>query len=315
MKDGLLTVSSPDIDAGLPINGRYEKAAGRITYNADKASFRKGATAASLQNIKADLQWDGDQQQWQGPWQAANITVNGAGEDIPPLNAAGTINAVGDSLSIEGRLQSTDRTYQVDFAYHYYLDAAKPALLHINSASMPWKQGRLKLGAFKMPLDGIPRDLKLNVSVENISVGELLGTLTGQRVQATGVISGTVPVTLKANGDMLFHHGSLKTAKPGKIIMPPDAIPGDQQQIKLVREILADLNYNNLSITMDSDQQNDLGILMTVEGNNPAVYNGRAVKLNVNLTGDLLDFIRQNVMLLTKPEALWEQDHVKSPPP
>ena len=73
-----------------------------------------------------------------------------------------------------------------------------------------------------------------------------------------------------------------------------------------LREILEDFGYTRLSIAMNSDKKNNLGILMSIEGSNPAVYNGRAVKLNVNLTGDVLDFIRQNIMLLTNPESILE---------
>jgi hypothetical protein len=261
------------------------------------------------------MTWDAEKRSWQGNWQAGKIETSGAAAEVPALKAKGTIEAIGTVLKLAGQLYSDNRQYLINFIYEYPLEQDKTALLTINNAAMPWKEGRLKLGQVKWPLDGKARDMRLNVQAENISVDALLGTLTGQRVQATGNISGTVPVTLKANGDLVFHHGNLKTAAPGKIIMPPDAIPGDNEQVKLVRNILADLNYTNLSINMDSEGGNDLGILMTVEGNNPAVYNGRAVKLNVNLTGDVLDFIRQNVMLLTNPEALWEQDHVKSAKP
>lgn len=315
VSEGILTIRGNDLDAGLPLDGRYDKAQGRITYQGDQASFRKGAISARMDALKATLLWDGAAQQWQGDWSADNIVVQGAGADVPVLKAAGTMHAGGTTLRLDGALQSADRAYHINFSYEYFLEPGKAPLLTLHDANMPWKQGRLKLGAVKWPLDGVPRDLSLNVRAENISVGELLGAVTGQRVQATGTISGNVPLTLKANGDIELHNGSLIAAAPGKIMLPPDAIPGDNEKIKLVRDILANLDYSNLAIRMNSDQNNDLGILMTVEGRNPAIYDGRAVKLNVNLTGDVLDFIRQNVMLLTRPEALWEQENVQPTTP
>ncbi len=315
LSEGTLSIAGHDLEAGLPLSGRYVKETGTITYQGDQARLRKGALNALAQALSATLTWDAAEQQWQGTWQIGEVKVEAGSADVPPLKANGTVLAAGATLKIEGRLQSADRAYHLDFIYEYSLERGKPAMLSVNNATMPWKQGRLKLASFKMPLDGVARDWQLNVQAEELSVGELLGALTGERVQATGTISGALPVTLKSNGDILFHQGSLKTAAPGKIIMPPDAIPGDNEQIKLVRDIMGDLNYTNLAISMDSDQRSDLGILMTVEGNNPAVYNGRAVKLNVRLTGDVLDFIRQNVMLLTKPEALWEQDNAQPTKP
>lgn len=307
--EGGLTVSGDDMDASLPLAGQYQKREGKLTYKADSLNVRKGNITATTGNATAEMTLDPAAQSWQGAWQVDKIGIEGAAAPVPPLSGAGTIVAAGNDIKVNGQLQSADRSYQVRFSYEYSFAADKAAMLTIESAVMPWKEGRLRLAAVKIPMSGPARDLRLNVQADNISVDALLGAVTGKRVQATGTISGFVPVTLRAGGDILFHRGSLKTSSPGKIVMPPDAIPGDNQQIALVREILADLNYTSLSIAMDNDQKNDLGILMTVEGNNPAVYKGRAVKLNVNLTGDVLDFIRQNVMLLTRPEALWEQEN------
>lgn len=304
---GTLTIRGADWDASVPLNINYSRQDSKVDYTGSDITLRKGNITAVAQTLTAEMILNEDQD-GHGTWTASKVNVEGGAAPVPSLNGSGTITAAGNGLSGAGQLQSADKAYHIDFRYDHSFDNAQPAMLSVIDAAMPWKEGRLKIKNAKIPV-GVSRDLNINVQAENISVGELLGAVTGQRVQATGTISGKVPVTLKANGDMVFHRGALATVAPGTISMPPDAIPGDNQQIELVRHILSDLRYTNLSMTLDSDEQNDLGILMTVEGHNPAVYNGRAVKLNVNLTGDVLDFIRQNVMLLTRPEALWEQDN------
>jgi hypothetical protein len=307
VRDGSVVISVADGDITAPLQIDYSNNDGKVDYKGAQITLRKGGMSAVAENLHAQMTLNSDQS-WQGTWHVETVAIEGAAAPVPPLSGGGTIAAAGDDVTLSGALHSADKAYHINVRYDHAFDAAKTSVLNVISAAMPWKEGRLKIADAKIPV-GARRDLRVSVQAENISVGELLGAMTGQRVQATGTISGTVPVTLKANGDLVFQQGGLATAAPGTISMPPDAIPGDNQQIELVRNILSDLRYSNLSMTLDSDRQNDLGVLMTVEGHNPAVYNGRAVKLNVNLTGDVLDFIRQNVMLLTRPEALWEQDN------
>lgn len=311
---GMLIVADADWGISAPLHLRYRHEDGKITYAGDNTSLRKGGITAVAEMLGAEMTLNPADQSWRGAWHADKVIVAGAATPVPPLHGGGTITAAGDGLSVAGQLQSADKAYEISFRYDHSFAGDRPAVLTVTRTMIPWKEGRLKIADATLPL-GQGGDMHVNVQAENISVGELLGALTGRRVQGTGTISGSIPVTLKAGGDIVFHHGALAAAAPGTISMPPDAIPGDNQQIELVRNILSDLRYSSLAMTLDSSPKGDLGILMTVEGHNPAVYNGRPVKLNVNLTGDVLDFIRQNVMLLTRPDALWEQDNGRQTKP
>jgi hypothetical protein len=51
---------------------------------------------------------------------------------------------------------------------------------------------------------------------------------------------------------------------------------------------MKDFRYSLLTLETESDKDNHLTVLMTVEGNNPKVSEGRAVKGNVRLHGDVL---------------------------
>ncbi len=302
---GTMRIETESWTLTLPLETVFDKNLSKISYKAGNAHFRKGALEATIGEIIADIGFDEKVQAWKGQWQADQINVKDAPAPVPPLKGQGTIMGMGAAVIVDGALQSADQSYQMIFRYNHSFDTAAESVLSLGSAVMPWKEGVVKLESVKIPLrQGQP--LNLNVQVDGVSVDELLGAMTGQRVTGTGRVSGTIPVTIGKNGDLVFGQGSLTAAGPGKINMPPDAIPGDNEQVALVRNILADLNYTALSISLNNDNQNNLGVTMSVEGSNPAVYNGRAVKLNVNLTGDVLDFIQKNVILLTKPQTLWE---------
>lgn len=79
----------------------------------------------------------------------------------------------------------------------------------------------------------------------------------------------------------------------------------------LVRDILKNFHYTNFAMGINSGKDDKLSMLLQLSGNNPEVYNGREVKLNVNLTGDLLSVIRQSMMSVSDPQQLMKDSHAK----
>ena len=310
VENGEMNIQADLWSLSLPLNMTIDKSPDKISYKSNGAHFRKGDIEAESGDMIVDLHFEKDSQTWRGNWQIDKVRVDGVSTPIPLLSGDGTLSAKEDAINIYGSLKSKDEPYKMEFGYDHSFDKTSASLLTLASAEMPWKEGHLKVKDVKIPL-GETRALNLNIQVDRVSVDELLGAMTGQRVTATGYVSGTIPVTVTKKGDLIFGAGQLKATGPGMINMPPDAIPGDNKQVALARSILADLNYEALSISLNNDNQGDLGVLMNVEGSNPAVYEGRAVKLNVNLTGDVLDFIQQNVILFTKPQNLWEHNEDK----
>ena len=51
--------------------------------------------------------------------------------------------------------------------------------------------------------------------------------------------------------------------------------------------------------------------MMTLQGNNPKVYKGKPVKLNVHLTGDILDVVRQSMLTSNPTKLLQQGEHDK----
>ena len=145
-------------------------------------------------------------------------------------------------------------------------------------------------------------------------IESLLKLLTNDTATATGVVSGTLPLTITAEGKITPGKGSLKSEEAGIINMPPDTIPGDNQQVTLVRDVLKNLHYSLLSLELDTEDDKTLSVTLAVEGNNPDVEKGRPVKLKVHLSGDLLNLISQNLKLMTDPTKFIEQEsHEQNP--
>ncbi|MFA6280183.1 MAG: YdbH domain-containing protein [Bdellovibrionales bacterium] len=241
-----------------------------------------------------------------GTWQVKNLQIRNDAFPLPALNGKGTIFAQSDHVAIQGQFESADHAYKLRFQTDYSFRDPNKRELTILSAVMPWNGGTVATQNVKILLeDRQVLDVKLNL--ERVSADALLKQLTGQKASATGTISGTLPVTIDKDGTIAVHEGTLQAQEPGIITLSPDVIPGDNPQVDFVRNVMKDLHYTLFSVRLDSDKNNRLSVLMTLHGNNPAVQNGRAVELNVHLTGDMLNFVQQNLIWLSDPQKLLER--------
>ncbi len=247
--------------------------------------------------------------EWNGTWTSKNITVAGLPVDVPVTESSGTWNVSAKELVLKGIWGSADKAYSANFTVGYDLADTTASVIRLHSFTMPWSGGSIALKDAVIPF--AKKAYTLNVTVKGVSVDALLQSLTGNRATGTGVVSGKVPVTLRPDGTFMLHAGSLKAEAPGRIVMQPDAIPGDNAQVDVVREVMKDFHYSVLSASVDNDAKNKLSVGLTVEGNNPAAYDGRPVKLNVHLSGDVLDFLHQSMMVNDPHKLLKQVDHAK----
>lgn len=299
-----LTISGENLQTILPFDLVLEKAAQKtLSLTMDSTNVSFGNTNLSLGSMKAQAVQDQDRN-WAGEWNIESIDMGDAAP-IPALSGGGKL-AYTDHLIIYGALSSANKQYKASFQGLYDPSDAKNNALTITTASFPFKDGILSTRNVVIPLDG-KKNITVKLDVNKVSVDALLQTLTGSRVTATGTVSGSVPVILKKDGTYSLGKGRLKADSEGVIQMSADAIPGDNAQVELVRKVLENLNYSVFSAAIDTSGGRGMAVKLTLEGSNPDVYDGRLIKLNVNLTGDVLDFIQQNAMLFTNPEKLLEQ--------
>lgn len=247
--------------------------------------------------------------EWSGIWQLQNIDLKNM--ELPPLAADGTIDAKPEKITVRGNISSTDGTTRAEFVFEHLPATPEKSLLTVTSARMPLSGGNISVHHLRVPINST-EPIHVRLEVQSIAIGSVLASLTGQRATATGLVSGLLPVSIARDGTYTFQRGTLQAEAPGTITLAPDAIPGDNQQVAILRDVLKNFHYSNLLIGINSDKDNKLSAQLVLEGSNPEAYDGRPVKLNVNLTGDVLDFVQHNMMAISNPEKLLRQDsHAK----
>lgn len=304
VKDSFLRIEGKSIQTALPFNLRLTKAPQttlNMTINA--TNLAAASSEVSLGVIAVKAQPD-ENRNWNGTWSAQSLNF-GEALPVPELKGEGTLKTLANQITADGTLLSADKKYNTAFTVLVDTNAPAKNTLTVKSASFPFKQGIISAKNTVIPFDR-SKNITLNLDVKKVSLNDLMQTLTGQRVTATGTVSGRMPVILRPDGSYTLGKGTLKADSNGLIQMPPEVIPATNEKAQLVRDILENLHYSLFSAGVDTSGKDGLVVRLSLEGNNPDVYNGRIVKLNVNLTGDVLDFIQQNAMLITNPEKLLE---------
>lgn len=306
LEDSFLHILADGWRMDIPLNlGWQSQPTPELSYKADDLAWKAGDLSLTTGEATAKATLASGREEWTGPWEIQDIHVSGI-DDVPALHGKGRVLLSPEHIKAEGQFDGADKTYTAHFQMDYALNDKKKSRLLLTDAGMPWKSGRISTEKVTIPL-GIKQPIKFTLNIEHVSLDALMHQLTGGRSSATGTISGALPVTFMPDGTLVIETGMLKADNAGTISMPPDVIPGDNQQVALMRDVLKNFQYNLLSATVDNDRNNRLVLLMKLEGKNPDVYEGRPVKLNVRLTGNVLDFIQQNVISITDPTKLLER--------
>ncbi len=271
-----------------------------FSLEADNLHYTQGGLKAAA--AKADV----DTKNRAGDWRLHDLRVEAGSVVLPAMAGSGKVAFGGGAFTLSGQIKSPDNAYRAAFSVDYPL-AKQNAKFTLAYAAIPWKGGTLATRDVTVPL-ATRQPVKLVLQMQKISTDALLQTLTGKRVSATGTVSGHLPLEISRDGTFSFGAGALQADGGGVMTLPADAIPGDNEQVAVVRAILRNFHYQDLSIAVQNDPGGEMTLVVSLAGNNPDMYQGRPVKLNVRLVGDVLDYIRQNVLFLASPETMLKQD-------
>ena len=257
--------------------------------HAENITLHKDKLEIALQGVDASL--------ISHEWQIKVINIAGAPVILPPLAGKGKIEFANNNISLSGDILSTDTKTSVGFKFDYSLNDSKEANLKIISAILPWNEGVISTQNISVPLYA-NTPIAFTLRVKRVSLNSMLAAATSNRASATGAVSGVVPIVIFRDGTFTVKKGNLKADEAGILKLSPDVIPSDATQVALLRDVLKDFHYSSFSMGIESADSKQLSMLLSLEGNNPDVYNGRSVKLNVHLTGDVIEMITQSLNIL-----------------
>ena len=134
----------------------------------------------------------------------------------------------------------------------------------------------------------------LVIGVNGVSLGEAVALHQLEDIEATGMIDGSLPVTLSDDG-VSMRSGLLYAREPGgRISYTADtsALENAALGTDIVFNALKNFNYTSLRVEPDYDSSGLLLLGLKLQGSNPDLGGGRQVNLNVNLEQNVTQLLQ-----------------------
>jgi hypothetical protein len=178
----------------------------------------------------------------------------------------------------------------IQLSGHYKAMLTKPTQgqLRLRQANAALMGGNLQLAAGQWDLAAEP--LLFPVQVQGLELEQLFILYPTEGLAGNGTLDGTLPLQI-GNQGVTIEHGHLSAREPGGQLQFHSerirALGRSNPSMQLVTQSLEDFHFTTLSSQVDYSQQGQLTLAMRLEGQNPAIEQGRPIHFNINLEEDI----------------------------
>lgn len=180
--------------------------------------------------------------------------------------------------------------------------------IELESARFDLAAGTLSAAPTRIPLNNEP--WRLLLTLDSASLPQLLEGVPLENFSITGSVSGVVPLEI---GETVRVDGAfLEADEPGTIRYNPAAAPetpptlASPDGVQLLLLALADFHYESLTARISGRIDGDMTLELSIDGANPALYDGYPIALNLNLSGALNEILQQSLETANFGEQLEE---------
>lgn len=128
------------------------------------------------------------------------------------------------------------------------------------------------------------------IQIRGLELQQLFTLYPAEGLAGSGTLDGDLPVRLGQNG-IEVEQGHIEARKPGGRLQFSSekikALGRSNPAMQLVTQSLEDFKFTTLNSSVDYDQHGKLSLAMRLEGQNPAIENGRPIHFNINLEEDI----------------------------
>ncbi len=169
---------------------------------------------------------------------------------------------------------------------------AVPDGIKIHAARWPLGSGFVSLDPTEWNYSAAENRMQLRI--ENVSLGEFLGNIAGENFNATGNVNGVLPVVI-SGVDVRVEQGRLEVKDGGVIRYQSDqtnAASAENEIAGYAFDALKEFRYQELEAIMNGPLDGTIILRLMFEGQNPEVLGGAVFRFNVTLEGELLNIAR-----------------------
>jgi len=299
-----ITLKSEALSLALPFNLHFEQNPASLTLESAGTEGRVGHVPWRTAALRVNLALDTEAKAWRGTLSADNLSA----ENTPlpmPATLSGTLHADAKAFKADGVMTHAGKEWSAQLRLDGSFDEDALWVASISDARMAWGGGHIGVPQAKMAL-GRDQPVSITVQARKVELQSVLERVFEGKLTATGTLSGEIPVTLQGR-KITVKDGALTADSAGTLRMDPATMPQQVSELAVLRDVLQDFHYSRLAIAAASDAEGKLKLTLQLEGNNPAAYGGRPVKLNINLGGDVLSLLQQSLLMMNDPGSLLQK--------
>ncbi|TBU93991.1 hypothetical protein DNK44_09985 [Pseudomonas dryadis] len=177
---------------------------------------------------------------------------------------------------------------QAHGSYSATLAAPDQGQVQLGQAQAALMGGRVTLTPGQWQLGG--DDLRFAVQLQGLELQQLFTLYPAEGLAGSGTLDGQLPLRLGKAG-IEVEQGHIAAREPGGRLQFSSekikALGRSNPAMQLVTQSLEDFNFTTLNSSVDYDEHGKLRLGMRLEGQNPAIENGRPIHFNINLEEDI----------------------------
>ncbi len=126
------------------------------------------------------------------------------------------------------------------------------------------------------------------LSLRNLNLAQILSMEPQQGLQGTGLLNGTVPMTITSTG-VIVNDGLIEAQSPGGVLRyrsapaPSTGTSESDRQLQLVQQALNNFHYSLLRVGVRYEETGMLNLSARLEGKNPDLKNTPPIHFNLTL--------------------------------
>ncbi|MDF3196951.1 YdbH domain-containing protein [Pseudomonas sp. 1928-m] len=177
---------------------------------------------------------------------------------------------------------------QLKGRYSATLQTPAQGVLQLQHAEAALMGGKLQLAPGQWSMTSEP--LLFPIQVQGLELEQLFILYPTEGLAGTGTLDGDLPLQISSQG-VTIEQGQLSARAPGgKLQFHSErirALGRSNPAMQLVTQSLEDFRFTTLSSQVNYDQQGKLALAIRLEGQNPAIEQGRPIHFNINLEEDI----------------------------
>jgi hypothetical protein len=164
----------------------------------------------------------------------------------------------------------------------------------LRDASVGVLGGRVSVAEFRYQADRPSPPFE--VAVRGIDLAKVVGLEQQVSLQASGLLDGSLPVEIVAEGGKVSG-GAIHSRSPGGVIrfIPSEdarRMAAGNPALKLAYDALSNLQYQTLDASVEYSPAGDLELGIQLKGRNPDWQHGRPIHLNLNVVENIPTLLR-----------------------